>query len=1005
MPRKEFYFEQDWKRWKVPKGIETVRVYLDGGGDNDVPGGHVEGDLNVKNVKELYLRVGAGVRDNDGVKGGEEQYGGGGAGGRGKGRAGGGSGAGATSIRANSKSGRVVAVAGGAGGPSGDGSLGGVGGGGDGQVRDAWNRGKTSRAQGGTQSKGGDGGRSQVSGSMRGEDAPNTVLGRGGQGGQETDRNDTYGGGGGGGGYRPGGGGAAGKMGVAPGGGGGGGSSYTGGLKNAVAVAGAGSESTGRIVLEWGEPMPANKPPNPPGNVRFLIDGKEKAAENEMTTRSTGEVTIIAEPSDPQDYQTVRLYARLSTSNDLSTGFTEHETKTLLGSGTPQSLTFRGLTQNTLYYVHLYSVDSLGLISENYSGISFWTNRSPAAPDLRHPDENSMWTVSDPIDFVWDHNEPDSSIMRAWELRYRASSTPNSPAGGWVTLSGAPGPAYPDPGTAEVPAQQHRWWLQVAPGPFKGNLHYDWQVRTSDPEGLWSEWSAPNSFFVEGTSTPPALIAPVADSALDVTVPATFQWLFRDPTAGDTQSRADIRYRAAGTPDWFTIEGDGVTPGASGQWVIEPETFIAGVRYEWQARTYDQGGAVPSDWSESAYFWTVRTPGSASSVTELDLFSDVKGALGVGKHRVFVYDRGGKVMRGEITPMDRMTWHRRRDDMGYAIINMNDFTEESLSLLRDTMCWAHELVIYRDDERVFEGPITRISDTPNGVEIEAKDVMAYVYRRIMRQGYNDTNRTIRGVKYGPRSVVDRAVQIVMNALAPDDPNVLGYLTAFRFPDDAKQSRVVPDWSRTAWEEVDDLAATAGLDYTTVGRRIILWDTHRPIGRLPELRDKDFDSPPVITEYGMSLATTFGVTNNNGIYGYVERSRGPWGLIEQLASDYAEAEGAAEQIVTAEQRAQKEANLTTQAERNISNRWPTPIIVRVPDNSALSAEANIGINMLVPGVWIPLRAKGSIRELAQWQKLDSVTVEQTSQGEAVRVTMSPAPNGGQDPDADAAAVEE
>ena len=96
----------------------------------------------------------------------------------------------------------------------------------------------------------------------------------------------------------------------------------------------------------------------------------------------------------------------------------------------------------------------------------------------------------------------------------------------------------------------------------------------------------------------------------------------------------------------------------------------------------------------------------------------------------------------------------------------------------------------------------------------------------------------------------------------------------------------------------------------------------------------------------------------------------------------------------------------QADRNISGRWPQPIVVRVPDNTPLSAEVNLGINQLIPGVWVPLRSSGGVRELAQWQKLDKVTVSQSaSEGERVSVVFSPAPNAGADPDADSAVEEE
>jgi len=204
--------------------------------------------------------------------------------------------------------------------------------------------------------------------------------------------------------------------------------------------------------------------------------------------------------------------------------------------------------------------------------------------------------------------------------------------------------------------------------------------------------------------------------------------------------------------------------------------------------------------------------------------------------------------------------------------------------------------------------------------------------------------------------------------------------------------------------VDDLAATAGLDYTTVGRRILLWDTHRPVGRLPEMRDGDFSDSTIVTEYGMQLATFFAVTNGSGVVGWHSEQKGmvPYGPIEQLASSYSDSEGAGGDAMTPEAKAAAERSLIEQAQRNISGRWPAPLIVRVPDNTTLSPKANVGFQQLIPGVWLPLRSVNTPRQVSQWQKLDSVAVEVSDAGEQVHVVFSPAPNGGNDPDSDTAA---
>jgi hypothetical protein len=246
--------------------------------------------------------------------------------------------------------------------------------------------------------------------------------------------------------------------------------------------------------------------------------------------------------------------------------------------------------------------------------------------------------------------------------------------------------------------------------------------------------------------------------------------------------------------------------------------------------------------------------------------------------------------------------------------------------------------------------------------------------------------------------------------------VLPYLSPMHRPNDAIQARIVKAYSKTAWDDIDDMAANSGLDYSVAGRRIILNDVHQPIGRLPEMSNGDFSDNPIVTEYGMSYATDFAVTNNNGQFGLATRGRadpndhsvfaaltgdaGDTGFIELIASQYGESDdqGAGTEALTPEQIAALQLVLAQQAERNIAARYPMPVNVRVPDNTRLLPTAPVGINQLIPGVWIPLRAKGAIIEASQWQKLDTLTVNQDDKGEKVTVVMSPAPNGGEDPDA-------
>lgn len=984
MPTANFTHTGGWQEWAVPKNVEIVDVIVDGAGASANPGGRVTGRINVNDQQVLKILVGEAGHQTTNRNGGAGATGGGGRGGDGNTVNGGDGGGGGSFIRRNATDGTVLCAAGGAGGDSGDNGQGGEGGAGSGENGSPGNSGTNSvgNATGGTQEQGGNGGTSSSGTIFAGHDATNGVADAGGRGG-DPGGNAGHGGGGGGGGYRAGGGGQASSKTFAPGGGGGGGSNYTGSLIAATSSRGGGGLGDGHVTLTWDNPPPKNQPPASPTNVQ--VDGKNEA--NNLATKSTGAVTIEAEVNDPDgdDCQIVVWYSKTST-------FDNHQSE----SSDPvrdkhrASVRLTGLQQDTHYYYRIWAKDSKGLLSNSYNSGNFWTNRAPKPPNIIELPDNVTVQSIDSVTFTWNAQDDDpQDPPTGFTFRYRYAATNEHPAGGFVLVE-------------QIQTPVETWTFN--PGTFKASSFWEWQVRTRDSQGRWGDFTSIRSFYVLGTSAPPIIKDPDSrHEARDATEPITFKWKFVDPAPGQHQVKADLQYRIVGQSDnqWIVLLGTNTTPGSTSRWTLPERTFaFPGYHYEWQVRTYNTSG-LPSDWSDSGFFYTTGKPGSG---TDNVLVADpqIKGSLGCGSYRVYLYAQGGRRMIGEITPIATGQFRRVRDDISNCLITTAGWDDDCGTLLSQARCWTHELVVFRDEERVWEGPITRITHNVGTVEFEAQDAMVYVYRRIMKQGFNDAYRLEQGEQVGLPTVVDRATQIVMNALAPHDPNVLDWLTVFRFDDDAHESRVVPDYSMTAWEQIDDMAANAGLDYTTVGRRIILWDTHRPIGRLSEMRDGDFSNPPVVTEYGMLLCNYYAVTNNSGVWGAArppdEDEDGEfYGPIELLSSAYGESSGS-NRVLTPNARDKLEETLRDQAKRNITGRWPTPLVVRVPDNSNLSPDANVGFSQLVPGVWIPVRATGTLRPIAQWQKLDSVTVNFSPGVEAISVVMSPAPNHGQDPDA-------
>ena len=304
-----------------------------------------------------------------------------------------------------------------------------------------------------------------------------------------------------------------------------------------------------------------------------------------------------------------------------------------------------------------------------------------------------------------------------------------------------------------------------------------------------------------------------------------------------------------------------------------------------------------------------------------------------------------------------------------------------LGLIQAGRC---EMVIFRGNVRVWEGPVVRVAFKGSSVEIEAHDVMHYAVRTIMRNEYDD-----RYPNNG--TVMDRVSRILTAELARkealDPPiNVLAHVQYVAAPagqSDAGTAAHTLPYEMTVFQHIDQFAARGGIDYTVVGRKILFFDVHTPIGRTPMVTKNDFIGDPIITQYGMELGTYVAMTDGRGQFGFaggVDSYYGEWELLFQAYDERTDQDGAPPSV----------AELTSQARRSHNQSRLPPTVVRIPDNTRLNPNGVLSIENLVPGVHIPLTADVPGRTISQMQKLDSMAVEETGDnGETITVTLSPA----------------
>lgn len=388
----------------------------------------------------------------------------------------------------------------------------------------------------------------------------------------------------------------------------------------------------------------------------------------------------------------------------------------------------------------------------------------------------------------------------------------------------------------------------------------------------------------------------------------------------------------------------------------------------------------------------------------------VRGIFGgecVETHSAFIFDRGGKRPIGQVLDISEVKWSRERDAISEAQVTIiGDSCTEQRALVNQARTRRHELVIFRGQERVWEGPLHRIASHSDRAVFVARDIFTYIQHTSLSQAYDnrakpifgEDGETIVGWVTQPTEVTTRIGNILnyelnrWEALSPP-ANIKPYLNIHHFPNEARTTAYTTPRQMTAGTHIQNLARYAGVDWTVVGRAFHVWDVSRALGRTRVLTEKDFLSEIIVTEYGADLALDAYVVGFDGVYGEAHNTDaalrdyyGPW---EMVFTNYDE-EGSL---------APTQEELNSQAKRNLSGRAPAPFEVRVPDNSTIQLSEDLTIRDLVPGVQMPLRATLNSRDYYQMQKLDRLQVIENADGEQIQVTLVPATKPDEDDEED------
>ena len=150
-------------------------------------------------------------------------------------------------------------------------------------------------------------------------------------------------------------------------------------------------------------------------------------------------------------------------------------------------------------------------------------------------------------------------------------------------------------------------------------------------------------------------------------------------------------------------------------------------------------------------------------------------SLGEGSNEAVIYERGGTRRLFTLPAVEQLDWGRALDGISRATITCTPAAAadggltwrgaDCAGLLSSINPWAHEVVIYRNGSRVWEGPVLRPAQKRGAVTIQASDVLGWTEARAVH-----TPVLADGV-----SVRDQADALLTAAMTADDPNVLAHV--------------------------------------------------------------------------------------------------------------------------------------------------------------------------------------------------------------------------------------
>lgn len=358
----------------------------------------------------------------------------------------------------------------------------------------------------------------------------------------------------------------------------------------------------------------------------------------------------------------------------------------------------------------------------------------------------------------------------------------------------------------------------------------------------------------------------------------------------------------------------------------------------------------------------------------------MSGPLGCAReYQAVIQWRGGARNVFALEPVTDVMWQRRLNGQSIASVTLAKpaVSTSCCELLGQISPWAHELAIYRAGRLVWQGPVLQPLETRNEFVVNAVDITGWfdVRAAVTSYVYSETVGPV-GV-LPPTDAVVIAQRLLGDAFpTTDDTNIRPYwqfTTGGVVVEQAANARV--DMVGDLFEDL-----TKGLDYTTIGRRLIV----TPPGRLSAttrgvttLSDEQLGGGVEVSVEGSVAATQVfnhpsggdaetpigSAGGRNAYYGLVQRSE------ELNAWSWSQ------------------SSMNALARQSLDRSFPAPLMVRLGDEATLNPDAPIGVDDLLCGVRIDVvLGTGWCRQVRAMTRLVAVTGTWGEADERIAVSL-------------------